>query len=195
MPWGRLRLPKLRTQMPRKRRAGRLTPTQERATLIEVRRRAQPTKWDAMFQLERRFGGTVANLPDIMLVRGLPGSGKSTGAAAYARNTGAKVYEADQYFVGDDGVYRFDPSRIRDAHAWCMASTFAHVSKGGRVIVANTFTQIWEMKPYVDFARENGYTLEVWRALGDWPNIHGVPDDVIRRMNDRWEHIDRNSFS
>lgn len=27
-------------------------------------------------------------------------------------------------------------------------------------------------------------------ATGNWPNVHGVPEDVIERMRARWESVD-----
>jgi adenylate kinase family enzyme len=52
----------------------------------------------------------------IYIVRGCPGSGKST----FAKTLGGIHIEADQYFVDADGNYNFDGSKIKNAHAWCL---------------------------------------------------------------------------
>lgn len=52
----------------------------------------------------------------LILVRGLPGSGKSTFAHAIWNNYA--ICEADQYFINKEtGEYVFDGSKIKDAHA------------------------------------------------------------------------------
>jgi shikimate kinase len=50
----------------------------------------------------------------LFIVRGLPGSGKSTIAKQLSYNH----FEADQYFERD-GEYNFIPSEIGNAHQWC----------------------------------------------------------------------------
>jgi adenylate kinase family enzyme len=54
----------------------------------------------------------------LIIVRGIPGSGKST----FASSLGIPHYEADQYFIGADGVYRFDFSKLGEAHRQCRVS-------------------------------------------------------------------------
>lgn len=124
-------------------------------------------------------------MSEIVLIRGLPGSGKST--MARREFPSHDHYEADAYFVGDDGVYRYNPKQIRNAHEWCQASSEKAVKSGRDVVVSNTFTQHWEMKPYLDIAERNGASVRVIVATGDYGNTHGVPPEAIDRMRARWE--------
>lgn len=121
--------------------------------------------------------------PQLVLVRGLPGSGKSTFAATLTAS-GYLHLEADQFFVVD-GVYRYDASRIRDAHRWCQEQARSALAQGRRVVVANTFTRLDEMRPYLQLSA----ATIVIRASGEWRNVHDVPVDVFGRMRDRWEGI------
>lgn len=119
------------------------------------------------------------------MIRGLPGSGKSTMAR---RDFGSHVHcEADAYFVGADGVYRYNPKRIRDAHEWCQRKADEALRNGRNVVVSNTFTRLWEMDAYKEIAKRHGAEVRVIVARGSYGNIHGVPDDVVARMADRWE--------
>lgn len=123
----------------------------------------------------------------LTLIRGFPGSGKTTLAkkliAENQDNTYIALVEADQYFTSSTGQYQYDRSKISDAHAWCQQATQYYLDKGDSVIVANTFTRLWELWPYFNM----GYPTRVLRATGCFPNIHGVPDEVVKRMKENYE--------
>lgn len=130
---------------------------------------------------------------NMILVRGLPASGKSTLARRLALAPSSVVFEADTYFIGADGVYRFDPARVANAHKECIYD--ATTSMATNVIVANTFTQRWEMNPYIDHAKINNMVLTVITVQTDLTdeqlaarNVHGVPVNVIAMMRARFEH-------
>ena len=58
-----------------------------------------------------------------------------------------------------------------------------------RLIVSNTFTQEWEMKPYFDLAESYGYrvySLIVENRHGGI-NEHGVPAEKLEQMKNRFE--------
>ena len=120
----------------------------------------------------------------LFLVRGLPGSGKSTLA-----KTLAPVHcEADQYFVGPDGVYRFDQAKLAEAHADCLTRTVQALCDGRDVAVSNTFTRVWEMRPYLDLrAKIEGLEIEVVRMTSQYESVHGVPKEAVDRMRQRFE--------
>jgi adenylate kinase family enzyme len=131
----------------------------------------------------------------LILLRGLPGSGKSTTAKLLgAGGAGYAHFEADMYFM-ENGEYKFDPMKIKDAHKWCQNSvehamllnyTTGHNST---IIVSNTFTQEWEMEQYYKMAESWGYrvySIIVENRHGG-VNEHGVPEDKLEQMKNRFE--------
>lgn len=121
----------------------------------------------------------------LYIVRGIPGSGKST----FAKTLGGIHFETDEFFMVD-GKYEFDGSKIKLAHNWCMIETQkAMVDNKPKIVVSNTFTQEWEMDTYFKLAKENGYkvfSLIVENRHGG-KNQHMVPEDKIEQMINRFE--------
>ena len=120
----------------------------------------------------------------LFILRGLPGAGKST----LADSLGIDYVEADMFFM-QDGEYRFDGSKLKDAHQWCQDRVRKFMELDMSVAVANTFTQEWEMEPYLKMAKEFGYrvnSLIVENRHGG-ENIHGVPAEAMDRMEKRFE--------
>lgn len=124
----------------------------------------------------------------LTLIRGLPGSGKST----HARSIDADIhYEADQFFlVGPDDDYVFDVSLIKIAHEWCFSNTVRALRRGRDVVVSNTFTQLWELNKYLELRRLiKDLEIEIIEMKTQYGNIHNVPEETLNRMADRWEDI------
>ena len=122
----------------------------------------------------------------LYIVRGVPGSGKST----FAKQLTANVFEADHYFYDNDGNYNFIPSEIKEAHKECQQFVgYAMESGIKKIAVSNTFTQEWEMEPYFELAKKHGFnvfTIVVENRHGG-VNLHGVPEDKIEQMKNRFE--------
>lgn len=122
----------------------------------------------------------------LTLIRGLPGSGKSTLALRLARHFNAYCFEADLYFLDDEGEYIFDATKLHAAHKWCQDETKRELNNGNDVIVSNTFTTKKELKPYFEIAKDLGIVPVVYHCQNDFGSIHDVPKETIDKMKARW---------
>jgi predicted kinase len=126
----------------------------------------------------------------LILLRGLPGSGKSTLAKMLVGDKDYRHKEADMFFVDGEGNYKFEPSKIKDAHAWCQEEVdFLMRYEHSPVVVSNTFTQEWEMDAYFELAEKYGYQTSclIVENRHNGENVHGCPVDKIEQMEDRFE--------
>lgn len=133
--------------------------------------------------------------PTLFLIRGVPGSGKST-FARHIWNDYA-ICEADKYFYDKEtGEYNFNHSKLKAAHEWCRNEVEDRMKENKQnsqyypeIVVSNTFTQEWEMEPYFKLAKQYGYrvTSIIIENRHGGTNVHEVPEESIRKMKDRFE--------
>lgn len=120
----------------------------------------------------------------LYIVRGLPGSGKSS----LAKKITELVYSADDFFTNKKGEYNFNAKLLGKAHEWCWGKVRDAMFIGANAVaVANTFTQAWEAERYYQIAEEYGYSVFVIECQNDFGNVHDVPQESIDAMKERWE--------
>jgi len=130
-------------------------------------------------------------MKQVIVLRGLPGSGKST----VAHKLGGTVVSADDLFETPEG-YRFDPGRIGEAHNACFRAFIEAVQAGEPlVVVDNTNTMVAEMAPYMLAAGAYGYEAKVLEVqvpveVALERNVHEVPEPAIRAMAEALETVD-----
>ncbi|CAB3254627.1 unnamed protein product [Arctia plantaginis] len=135
----------------------------------------------------------------MIIMRGLPGSGKSHLARLIVETLigpslssyNSHVFSSDHYFMVR-GKYQYDKSHISNAHSWNLNRVKESAIQGlSPIIIDNTNIDIWEMRPYVEEALKNGYIIEVVEPMTPWAkiprqlfnmNIHRVPLQKIERM-------------
>ena len=96
-----------------------------------------------------------------------------------------------------DGEYKFDATKLKQAHEFCRNTVETYMRDNvevndqfyRQIAVSNTFTQEWEMQPYFDLAKKYGYTVftVIVENRHGGVNQHGVPDEVLTKMRDRFE--------
>ncbi|XP_075598150.1 NEDD4-binding protein 2-like 2 isoform X3 [Balearica regulorum gibbericeps] len=144
---------------------------------------------------EERFGCSQKLL---VILRGLPGSGKSTlSRILLGQSHDGIIFSTDDYFRQQDG-YTYSAAQLGDAHDWNQKRAKQAMEQGkSPVIIDNTNTQAWEMKPYVEVALEKGYRVEFHEPDTWWKfdpeelekrNKHGVTREKIAQMLERYEY-------
>jgi predicted kinase len=129
-------------------------------------------------------------MKELILLRGLPGAGKTT----LAKRLSPIVIEADQYFYDIDGNYCFDSSNLNNAHNYCQSQTKAWMKiktdqvNTNRIVVSNTFTTESELEPYYKLAEEFNYKVFslIVENRHDSKSIHNVPEERINKMRNRF---------
>ena len=135
----------------------------------------------------------------LYIVRGLSGSGKSSIAKEIVNDIGDEesrtfikdFYSADDYFTDKYGNYNFDPNKLKEAHEQCQKNVELAMQRDWvrKIAVANTFSQKWEAEPYFKLAKKHDFNPFVLECQNDFGNIHGVPQESINAMKERWEEL------
>jgi predicted kinase len=125
--------------------------------------------------------------PILHIIRGVSGSGKTTLAKEMQWNIGGYYFEADMWFCRLDGTYAFNPADLSQAHKWCFEQVCKEIDLGNHVIVSNTFTRLWEMRNYIDYALDHGYRVHIVTCHGRYQNTHGLTQEMVDRQAARFQ--------
>lgn len=124
-------------------------------------------------------------MKQVIILRAISGAGKST----YARSLPAQVVcSADDYFTVD-GEYRFDKTKLGEAHGACFRKYIQALQEraDGLVVVDNTNIGVVEIAPYMLAASAYGWAAElhelrVTLEVAVARNVHKVPHEVLQHM-------------
>lgn len=127
--------------------------------------------------------------PTVIILRGIPGSGKSTFVAKEYPN--AIVCSADDFFL--KRTYHF--SLLNQAHDECRKKfKKALIEKKPLIAVDNTNIKIWELIPYVNMAINHDYNILIYEFecstdIAATRNTHNVPFNTVEKMNNNFESL------
>lgn len=130
----------------------------------------------------------------LTIVRGLPGSGKSTVARQLSERAEVSHFETDQWMMVK-GVYVWAPEKLHWAHQQCLFACERDLAAGYSVVVPNTFTTFKEVRPYLESAKEIGLSREQIQIItveGSFGSVHDVPETTMKAMRGRFDY---NSFA
>lgn len=125
----------------------------------------------------------------IYILRGIPGSGKTTWADNKIQKDGGGIICSANHFFETEWGYRFDEELLHDAHLSCLKkfTEKARLRDEDDVFVDNTNVRAVDVAPYVGIAEAYGHGYEIVRfdcevGVCVNRNIHGVPKDKIGKM-------------
>ncbi|VDK73855.1 unnamed protein product [Litomosoides sigmodontis] len=134
----------------------------------------------------------------MIIMRGIPGSGKSYLASDLVSGTNGAIFSTDKYFM-QSGVYRFDSSKLDEYHRENWKEAKNALLHGIRpIIIDNTNIFVTHMKPYIDLALKNLYEIYFVEPETEWKknakecarrNAHSVPEDKIAYMVECFEEV------
>lgn len=144
----------------------------------------------------------------MILMRGIPGSGKSYRAEVLAEvlrlhGLNAQIFSTDDYWYErskDGKTYDFDVTYIKEAHAWNQDRVRNFLLAGGSPIVANTNLDSFAVSPYFDMALDVDLMPQIIDVETDIdtclqrnaarPSDRKVPESAIRKMKDKMDSIE-----
>ena len=123
-----------------------------------------------------------------IIMRGVPGSGKSTEAEKIVMSKNGVIHSTDNYHTLN-GEYIFDINKLHHYHQMNLAAFKESIDKGIETVICdNTNIHKKEYMPYVLYAREKGYKVHMitFKPMDIQThlerNVHDVPEEIIDKM-------------
>jgi predicted kinase len=133
----------------------------------------------------------------LIIIRGLPGSGKSDIAKKLVEN--GVIHSTDNFMI-KNGVYEFDSQKIAKYHNYNLINSIKSMKHGiSPIIIDNTNITASSCINYVEQGKMYGYEIVIIEPDTLWAfdveelvkrNNHGVPKDTIIDMFQKYEKLD-----
>ncbi len=130
-------------------------------------------------------GNSMQNDLLMILMRGIPSTGKSYRAKELAGDTG-KIFSADDYWgkTREEYIANWKREKLFLAHKWCQGNVRKAAEQGEKlIIVDNTNIKAADMSVYVKIALEFGYKLQIETPTSPW-----WMNDIAPYLNDKVKH-------
>lgn len=139
----------------------------------------------------------------MIIVRGLPGSGKSyfVDTLVGYLDDSFVVISSDDNITDRYGYYLFNREYLGLSHKLSQLKCEEACKQSIRtIIIDNTNTTFKEMKPYIELAKKYNYEIELKVTETSWAfdveecykrNYHSVSKDVIQTMKNRFQSNDK----
>lgn len=135
------------------------------------------------------YFSVMNEIKHLILLRGLPGSGKTTLANMLSEGK-YPVFSVDDYFTGENGSYNFKFEENHLAYKKCEDNIRASMKKGeSKIFVHNTCTLDWELEIYFTLAKDFDYQISVLTVENyhESENRHSISKEQIRKMAEKYK--------
>lgn len=122
------------------------------------------------------------------LIRGLPGSGKTTFARSETFG-GMLLIERDQFWLTADGKYKFRENDYQKAIDYQAHMVEEALKMHVNTVVTGVFMHEKSVKEYIDLAAKYQSAIMIWRCTGKFHTEHAVPEDKLKWMADNFEEL------
>jgi len=128
----------------------------------------------------------------LTIVRGIPGSGKSTFAKKYAAANGhIKVIEPDDFWTDRKRKYEYH-AELREVYEMYGKAAVTHelIIEKRPCVIADVFATRKDLQFFKDLCEMYEIPLEVFRMTGEFQNVHNVNEDDLKEMKISFESFD-----
>lgn len=126
----------------------------------------------------------------LIILRGLPGAGKTTLARLLSENGLYPVISIDDYFTDEHGQYNFVFADNHKAYQQAIDKTAEAMQAGAsKIFLHNVFSLEWEMEPYFKLAAEYGYHVHI-ATVENWHggvNKHEISREQLLKMAEKFK--------
>jgi hypothetical protein len=128
---------------------------------------------------------TAQGTPSLIIVRGLPGTGRTTLSRKW--NTTHIPVEASHFFYRQNRRLCFYPRLVSLSYQWSLLRTTFHLKQGRNVVVSGRFMQENDLMLYILLGEHFRTNTRILQTQDIGENPHFMTVKHINWMRDHWE--------